>query len=363
MTFTTSADPRPSLPQSKARLYVLCQVAGWGFFWGFEWLYARAFDSNRLPLWAVWLIALLGLLITHCARPLLERWGWKKLDWGRLFPRLLAASVGLSVVWYALVFGLVHGVFSCPSSGSLSVWAMWLISILNSSMVMFGWLGLYFFYQLSERYRTAEIERWQLESALKETQLRALKSQINPHFIFNSLNSLRALVDENPARARQAVTQLANLLRYSLQAGQLETVPFADELRTVQDYLALEQVRHEERLQVRLDVAPDALDRPVPPLLLQTLVENAIKYGINPRPEGGEITISAHAGDGGLRIEVGNPGALAAANGAGSTGVGLKNAAERLRLIFGPGASLRLRAAPPGRVVAEAFIPPPPAPA
>jgi sensor histidine kinase YesM len=121
-------------------------------------------------------------------------------------------------------------------------------------------------------------------SSVKEAELRALKSQVNPHFIFNSLNSLRALIDEDPARARMAVTQLANLLRYSLQSGQLETVPFEDELDVVNDYLALEQVRHEERLRLRLDIAPEALQLPIPPMLLQTLVENAVKYGISPRP-------------------------------------------------------------------------------
>ena len=95
---------------------------------------------------------------------------------------------------------------------------------------------------------------------MKEAELRALKSQVNPHFIFNSLNSLRGLIDEDPDRARQAVTQLANLLRYSLQSGHLETVPFEDELSTVNDYLALEQVRHERRLRVRVDVAPGAAE-------------------------------------------------------------------------------------------------------
>src|SRR5207248_7957088 len=145
-----------------------------------------------------------------------------------------------------------------------------------------------------------------------------------------------ALIDEEPARAREAVTQLANLLRYSLQSGQLETVPFEDELRIVNDYLALEQVRHEERLRVRLDVDPATLTLPIPPMLLQTLVENAVKYGISTRPEGGEIAIVARLEAGALRLRVSNPAELgvAPATGVSSTGVGLRNAAERLRLLF-----------------------------
>jgi LytS/YehU family sensor histidine kinase len=183
---------------------------------------------------------------------------------------------------------------------------------------------------------------------------------VNPHFIFNSLNSLRALIDEDPARARQSVTQLANLLRYSLQSGQQETVPFEDELRVVNDYLSLEQVRHEERLRVRLDIAPETLLLPVPPMLLQTLVENAVKYGISTRPEGGEIAIIARCEGGALRLTVTNPGEVATAATtarATSTGLGLHNAAERLRLLFGERATLQLWAETPSLVVAEAVLP------
>ncbi len=103
------------------------------------------------------------------------------------------------------------------------------------------------------------------------------------------------------------MTQLANLLRYSLQSGQMETVPFEDELDVVNDYLALEQVRHEERLRLKLDIAPDAMQLRIPPMLLQTLVENAVKYGISPRPEGGEIAIIARNLGGALLIQVFNP--------------------------------------------------------
>jgi LytS/YehU family sensor histidine kinase len=234
------------------------------------------------------------------------------------------------------------------------------ISIVNGTMLFTGWFCVYFFYHLFDRYNRSEIERLRLSTNVKEAELRALKSQVNPHFIFNSLNSLRALIDENPTRAREAVTQLANLLRYSLQSGQLETVPFEDELRIVNDYLALEQVRHEERLRVKLDVAPETLTLPIPPLLLQTLVENAVKYGISTRPEGGEIAILARRENDALMLRVTNPGELRAPalwRRSTSTGVGLRNAAERLRLLFGERATLQLREASPSLVIAEAIVP------
>ena len=238
---------------------------------------------------------------------------------------------------------------------SVSPLLVFTFSWVQGTTLFVGWLCVYFFYHLFDRYNRSEIERLWLATSVKEAELRALKSQINPHFIFNSLNSLRALIDENPDRARQAVTQLANILRYSLQSGQLETVPFEEELQTVNDYLALEQVRHEERLRVRLEVAPGTLGLPIPPMLLQTLVENAVKYGIAPRREGGEIAICARCEHDELHLQVTNPGSLSAKG--NSTGVGLRNAAERLRLLFGARASLELREEPPGRGIADVVVP------
>ncbi|MBI5771454.1 MAG: histidine kinase [Verrucomicrobia bacterium] len=304
-----------------------------------------------------------GLLITHYSRRLIARWGWKQLGWRALVPRIFGFSAAQSLVWSVVGYSYsltLYWAFDCPWPGRYSPLILILVSWINGTLMLVGWHCIYFFYHLFDRYNRSEIERLRLVGTAKESELRALKSQVNPHFIFNSLNSLRALIDEDPPRARLAVTQLSNLLRYSLQSGQLETVPFEDELRVVNDYLALEQVRHEERLRVRLDVAPDTLALPVPPMLLQTLVENAVKYGIATRPEGGEVAIIARCTGGALSIQVTNPGSLALPASPArpaSTGVGLRNAADRLRLLFGERASLRLRAEAPALVVAEAILP------
>jgi signal transduction histidine kinase len=306
------------------------------------------------------MVILEGLLISHYARSLAARWGWKNLGWRALLPRVLAISLVQSGLWSLVGFGFMQGVLELSTRSDLGVWVSVCISVINGALMFGGWWCVYLLYHLFDRYNRLEIERLRVGAAVKEAELRALKAQVNPHFIFNSLNSLRALIDEDPARARQSVTQLANLLRYSLQSGQLETVPFEDELRIVNDYLALEQVRHEERLRLRFDIAPETLALPVPPMLLQTLVENAVKYGISPRADGGEIAIIARCENGVLRLQVTNPGALAtpaAQTRAASTGVGLRNAAERLRLLFGEGATLRLRAESPELVVAEAVLP------
>jgi hypothetical protein len=354
--------------RAKMRLYVLFQALGWGtLLTAVVWMNV-AFPSHEpvrplcttiayLVLWAC-----LGVLLTHVLRNLLTRSTWKQLGWRQLTPRIVGTSLATAAAWCVLLYGWTMGVLGEPLSEKASYLSVFAICCINYAIPIGIWLCLYFFYHLFDRLNRSEIARFQLMSIVKEAELRALKSQVNPHFIFNSLNSLRALIDEDPARARMAVTQLANLLRYSLQSGQLETVPFEDELGVVNDYLALEQVRHEERLRLRLDIEPGAMRLPIPPMLLQTLVENAVKYGVSPRPEGGEIAIVARNEGGALRIRVSNPGQIRQGERTASTGVGLHNAAERLRLIFGEKATLRLRSEEPTVVVAEAVIPLPTGP-
>jgi signal transduction histidine kinase len=349
--------------RAKMRLYVLFQSVGWGTFFAVD-TWASITLPEHTEGWSVTtevaagaMFFLGGLLLTHLLRSFVARWHWKELGWRRLLPRLIAMAFGASLVLNIFESAWLHGVIGLPWHTKHSLLMVLLLQVFEESFLFCAWLCLYFLYHVFDRLNRSEVERFQLMTSVKEAELRALKSQVNPHFIFNSLNSLRALIDEDPARARTAVTQLANLLRYSLKSGQLETVPFEEELGVVNDYLALEQVRHEERLRLRLDISPDTLQLPIPPMLLQTLVENAVKYGISPRPDGGEISIIARNEGGALRIQVSNPGELSPEVRTSSTGLGLRNAAERLRLIFGERATLRLRSDQPTLVVAEAVIP------
>lgn len=355
--------------RAKDRLYVIFQTGGWMCYLGTNLFLIFALPEKEggaprdrlfsagLCLWVI----LLGWLISHFTRVIVSSWGWKSLGWRALVPRIVAVACVESAIWSIIGYGYPYAILGLPWSDKVPFWLNLMFSLVYGTVMFATWWCVYFFYHLFDRYNRLQIEQLSLAAHAKEAELRALKSQVNPHFIFNSLNSLRALIDEDPSRARGAVTQLANLLRYSLQSGQQETVPFEDELRVVNDYLALEQVRHEERLRLRLDVAPETLQLPIPPMLLQTLVENAVKYGISARPEGGEIAIIARRENGSLRLLVTNPGALeteAARPGrAASTGLGLANAANRLRLLFGDRATLQLRPGQPGNVVAEAIIP------
>ena len=369
MDAVTNTEAR--LQRAKERLYVLCQAGGWIFFLVLQVVFIALFRSqdtagratpSDIVMSLVRVIAE-GLLVTHYARIYLTRWGWKDLGWRPLIPRILGLAIAMSAIWTAAGFALDFGLLRIDPPTKFPLWLLMTSSLVNGAIMMTGWLCIYFFYHLFERLNRLQLEQLKLAATVKEAELRALKSQVNPHFLFNSLNSLRALIDEDAPRAREAVTRLANMLRYSLQSGQQELVPFDDEIRIVEDYLALEQIRHESRLRVRWEITPEARGLHVPPMLLQTLVENAVKYGISTRRDGGELVISAHRVASELNIRVTNPGDLAAptsaaaARAGSSTGVGLRNATERLKLLFGERATLILRPEPAGCVTADVSIP------
>jgi len=364
-------DSSAQAQRAKERLYVLCQLSGWGAFLGMQLYFSQAFGDGmdrgrRDPLssTAIYtMLILLGLLLTHSARPWMTRWGWKQMGWLALVPRIMLMAAGLSLLWSVLGYGYTFGLLGLPQPTKYSISQLFFLSWLNGTGLMVGWQCIYFFYHILDRVQRMQMEQLRLAANVKEAELRALKSQVNPHFLFNSLNSLRALIDEDAPRAREAVTRLANILRYSLQSGQLETVLLNDELRAVEDYLALEQIRHEKRLMIRWEVAEQTRTQPVPPMLLQTLVENAVKYGISTRRDGGTITISACIEASSLHIRVSNPGDLncpgneSSAKAGSSTGVGLRNASERLQLLYGDKATLRLLAEPAGCVTAHVAVP------
>jgi Histidine kinase len=194
------------------------------------------------------------------------------------------------------------------------------------------WLLIYMVWHYVEKDRNDQVDKLNLEKNVKELELKTIKSHINPHFIFNSLNSIRALVDENPERARRAITELSNILRSSMQVEKMETVPLTKELDIVKDYLALEQMRFEERLKVEMDIDEDTLEMPVPPMMLQTLVEIAIKHGISRHINGGFVKIISRFRINSHEIIVQNSGHIESEiNG---NGFGIKSTQDRLGFLY-----------------------------
>ena len=158
---------------------------------------------------------------------------------------------------------------------------------------MLVWSLIYFAIHYFENLKKAEIETLIFEAAVKDFELKTLKAQLNPHFMFNAMNSIRALIEEDPQNAKDAITKLSNLMRYTLKIERTETVSLAEELKTIQDYLDLEKIRFEERLNYKIKSTPDADRIEIPPMMVQTLVENGIKHGISKITAGGEVDVDA----------------------------------------------------------------------
>ncbi len=212
------------------------------------------------------------------------------------------------------------------------------------------------------RAREQEVRTARLAQQLAQAELAALRMQLHPHFLFNSLHTAAELVHEDPEAAERAILGLADLLRRALRASERGEVTLAEELEFVDGYLALEAIRLEGKLAIDYRVDETLLERRVPSLLLQPLVENAIRHGVARRPQGGSITIAARASDGRLALEVENDApAPHAAPARGGTGIGLANVRARLANLFGDQARLEVGRSGPARFRARIELPLPPA--
>jgi hypothetical protein len=211
---------------------------------------------------------------------------------------------------------------------------------LDYGLTLTAWSALYFGIKYWRQWQDERENALAASALANQAQLEVLRYQLNPHFLFNSLNSIRASIDEDSRRAKQMVTQLAEFLRYSLLNNGAEMIPLRDEIEAAQNYLAIEKTRFEEKLEVNFDVAKTVEDLPVPPFLLNPLIENAVKHGLNGRAKPLKILVSARLDDNALIMEVANTGTLS--RGINGTNVGLKNVTQRLEKIFHERGSLIL---------------------
>jgi two-component system, LytTR family, sensor kinase len=206
-------------------------------------------------------------------------------------------------------------------------------SVINFAVIFCLWNVIYFGFQYFQNYKQSEINSLRYLAASRESELNNLKAQLNPHFIFNCMNSIRALIDENPAKAKTSVTQLSNILRNTLLMDKSKEIFLRDEMDLVQDYLNLEQIRYEERLNYEFKIAHDVMKLFIPPFIIQSQVENAIKHGISKLPGKGVIIIEAFKVETNLWIRILNTGKINSQT--PLTGVGFKNSIHRLELLYG----------------------------
>lgn len=211
----------------------------------------------------------------------------------------------------------------------------------------------------SRRLRARELQASRLRSRLSEAQLSMLRMQLQPHFLFNTLHSISSLMDEDVDRARDMVASLSDLLRHSLDGVADAEVPLERELRTAERYLAIEAIRFQDRLSVEWDVEAEALTTLVPTMVLQPLIENAVRHGIAERPGAGRLGISASVTRDELTVVIEDDGAGLAAwpDSSDSMGVGLRNTRDRLRQLHGEAASLELSPLEPRGTRARLVLP------
>lgn len=339
----------------RSHVYWLCQILGWSAHGVVNFTFTRlaGLPASRSIAIAAWGAAS-AILSSDAFRRWIKRRNWLKLSPLQILPRVFFASIVAGLVNTALVtagWPVIFGWAALRASGFGWVFP----AIFIWSVTVFLWAAIYFGVHYFESYKTSEVEMLRLAVVAKDAQLRVLLAQVNPHFIFNCLNSLRALIIEDPPRAQSMVTELASMLRYSLQSGKTEAVSLETELEAVSAYLKLEAIRLEERLRIKIDMDPNSLDTRIPPMLLQTLVENGVKHGVARLAQGGEIRVASEMQNGALKIRVQNSGQLAEST--GSTRVGLENIRQRLHLLYGDAATLVLRNQDTEFVIAEVSIP------
>jgi two-component system, LytTR family, sensor kinase len=322
--------------------YFAFQIFGWGFFATTNIYIANVTHELSKGVFSInILLALFGLLFTHFYRYLIIHQKWKKSSTEKIIPYVLLATGTLTYL-YIGVYYLLSKLFNFY--GWMSIQFDINIGSFIAAFVLFIiWNGIYFAWHYIEYNRGLVIERLELESHMKDLEIKTIKANLQPHFIFNSLNSIRALIDENPLLAREAITKISRILRQSI-SQQEATDTLANELQLVEDYLDLEKIRFEERLHFSKTIEPATLQMKVPTMMLQTIVENAIKHGISKLEAGGEIIVNASVSVNTLHIQVINSGSLKSdGTEANSLGFGLSSTRQRLALLYQSNAAFNIQ--------------------
>ena len=358
--------------QDQRRLFWLLHLGGWTA-WGLfgKYLYTRALDAAP-PNYGMYvaLITLLGMALTLVLR-YLYRLSWERPLWQRGL-LVLGASYGVAYLWLSMrsmIFArwfekdaqMLEWMGALGPAADLYEKISFHESQLASWMLILSWSALYLALKYYRIFREVRESALLAGAMAHEAQLKMLRYQLNPHFLFNTLNAISTLIlEHNTDAANRMVTKLSSFLRYSLDNDPMQRITLKREIEALRLYLDIEKVRFEERLQLDLDIQPEAETALIPSLLLQPLVENAIKHAIAQVETGGHIRIGARVFGGELLLELSDDGpGVKLVNGEipDARGVGLRNTRERLHELYGRAHSFRLGAAEPHGLMINIRIP------
>lgn len=343
-------------------LYWKCQLIGWSLaslYWGYIGYTGGGFILSLGILQFITDVCLY-ILLTHLYRNLTLKHNWQNLPLNQTIKRIIPAifimgacytlvtaiKVYLLRSWFTPGFTLSFSMFFEANRLSMFIAGIRLMSI---------WLLAYHLYQYAQREISVTKENARMAIISRDAQLNNLAAQLNPHFLFNSLNNIKALIIDHPKSARRAIDLLSELLRNGLYQGERQLVTIKEEIEMVKDYLELEKLRFEDRLQQNIQMDNTLTDMLILRYSIQTLTENAVKHGIAQDINGGLINIKISKTGSFVQIIVENPGLLDP--GGSAAGVGLKNLRERLQLQYSDRASFEIVMPVKGIVVSRLLIP------
>ena len=329
---------------SKRSLYWFCQAGGWLVLLLLDLMVKAA--ANLLvteQVVAVLFLYTTGLLVSHYLRSFYQS-RLARFPLGKTILVVLGSSFVMANTVMAICLPILIAFKSVVSGITLPVSIQLYISnTVWMSIIFLIWSTLYISFTRIRENKQLTQDQAAMTLNLKEAQLVTLQQQLNPHFIFNCINNIRALILEEPAKARDMLAHMAEMLRYNLDVNNKSMISIRDEVSAARDYMALSSIQFEDRLKYIEDVAESCLDQLIPKMTIQLLLENAIKHGITDAVEGGHIRLTISCNNSRIIIMVENSGSMEQRDSAQSIGIGIQNIEERLQLAYGDKASFTLK--------------------
>jgi len=330
----------------KTWIYWTAQFIGWGLFYALILSLNIATGLVKITPSLIVLSVeslLLTISATHLIRLIILKYHWLKLNiWSIIWKSFILAIVFAFTYECVdrLVSVLIQPDFYLDEKINEYSWSNFFGSVFLYSILFTLWMSFYYTYLFIEKSRNQEIKNLKFEASKTEIELKNLRAQINPHFLFNSLNSIKALIEIDKDEAKEAITKLSNLLRQSITLSRNKLISIKEEMKIVQTYINLEKIRFEERIETEIVIDEQILNCKIPPLMIQTLVENGIKHGVSKALNGGIISIIIKEDKGKVKITIKNTGKLNTSKKA--TGIGIKNTKKRLDILFGKTAKFKI---------------------
>ena len=338
-----------------------------GFFFASQFALQNQLSRNPLSFWQILSWQMVSGYVWFALSPLIlwltRAFPFETGRWRRSLPVHLAASLVVALFQQAIDTFILTRLGYPPNrqfTNFLEAYQFFVyINLHLSILIYWGVVGIKSAFSYYQKYRERELQTSQLEARLATSRLQVLKMQLHPHFLFNTLNAISELIHKDPEAAEQMIGDLSDLLRMSFEKLEVQEISLKQELEFLRKYLEIEQMRFQERLKVEMRIAPETLDAQVPNMILQPLVENAIKHGLAPRIAGGKIEIGATRNNGSLQLTVSDDGIGVPFGDTGNLpeGVGLSNTRRRLKHLYGERHAFDLQAAEDGGLKVNLTIP------